>query len=676
MNTALSAVATRLSELGIEYRVVEARIKDKSEYTWLTYIGTRAKNLIHGNKTTSVTIEPHDVIGLRPSSDGKKYRLVTKKTGLTKVFSIPETLYKQLFIKSKPAKAPRIQYSVAKQWVHDVTEQMEKKGTKGALHRYFGIDESETIPVGLLKEALRDPKTSEKTRKHPIRIEYAKDQRRQEMKPEPICDPSNPRYVLGNQGGYSITLKSNNHVLWTRTGVRCRSNAVYVDLVTRAVYEATGPHALKKTHFEVVVRDGQHSDEELAPIVEPLIWGEQYGDVVTMQDGRVFKSQSCIKGRQAIVMGPNNKAYLGNGLLFGKPIELTPISNSVTASTYKEVTAMAKKPAKKETPKHPEIPGLETASANLIKLKRTVSSEPEFFKYFSKASGIYMDAISGAVPSFEDVSEALMDVNTELKQVKDESVAKHGKTFFEAFRDFRNSYKEWLMSNTATASDKYELPEADLKLLKKIAKAIKYDWKPLASRPENAKKMLDEYRKNGTVNGHKVQAFTSVASDKVWVAASPKGGNVTDVSALKALEKYIEVFGKRGKLKLHEAVRSNGMVSFTSGCQMFKGTLPEIIAELKEKAIATAKSKAKARASTETAKPVVVIAEETYGNKVAGQIYGDVKSIAAKLKSWKKSMSKEEYAQYEAYQKGIIKYVLSNVLSKLPEEYQTKIKAI
>lgn len=170
MNTALSAVATRLSELGIEYRVVEARIKDKSEYTWLTYIGTRAKNLIHGNKTTSVTIEPHDVIGLRPSSDGKKYRLVTKKTGLTKVFSIPETLYKQLFVKSKPAKAPRIQYSVAKQWVQDVTEQMEKKGTKGALHRYFGIDESETIPVGLMKEALRDPKTSEKTRK---RIQFA-----------------------------------------------------------------------------------------------------------------------------------------------------------------------------------------------------------------------------------------------------------------------------------------------------------------------------------------------------------------------------------------------------------------------------------------------------------------------------------------------------------------------
>lgn len=488
-----------------------------------------------------------------------------------------------------------------------------------------------------------------------------------------ICDPSNPRYVLGNQGGYSITLKTNNHVLWTRTGVRCRSHAVYVDLVTLAVYDATGPYALKKTHFEVVVRDGQHSDEELAPIVEPLVWGEQYGDVVTMQDGRKFKSSSIIKGRQAIVIGPNNKAYIGQGSLFGKPIELTAISNSVTASMHKEVTAMAKKPAKKETPKHPEIPGLETASANLIKLKRTVSSEPEFFKYFSKASGIYMDAIFGAVPSFEDVTEALMDVNTELKQVKDESVAKHGKTFFEAFRDFRNSYKEWLMNNTATASDKYELPEADLKLLKKIAKAIKYDWKQLASRPENAKKMLDEYRKNGTVNGHKVQAFTAVASDKVWVAICPKGGNVSDVSATKALEKYIEVFGKRGKLSLREGTRANGMVTFTTGV-VFKGTLPEIIAELKEKAIASAK--AKAMASTETAKPVVVIAEETYSNKVAGQIYGDVKSIAAKLKSWKKSMSKEEYAQYEAYQKGVIKYVLSNVLSKLPEEYQTKIKAI
>jgi hypothetical protein len=341
----------------------------------------------------------------------------------------------------------------------------------------------------------------------------------------------------------------------------------------------------------------------------------------------------------------------------------TGLMAKISTTASQKATSASKKPVKKETPKHPELPGLESASAALIKLKRTVSSEPEFFKYFSKASGIYMDAISGSVPSFEDVSEALMDVNTELKQVTDPNVAKHGKIFFEAFRDFRNSYKEWLMNNNnTTASQK------------------------------------------------------ALASEKVWIAASPKGGNVSDPVATKALEKYIKEFGKRGKLRLYEAYRENGMAVYKGDCKSFKGTLQEIIDQLKQEAIAQAKDsyefskaeqaevkklskligldvksmlarpertkawlaeyKKNGTVNNEKVQASVVVAEETYSNKAAGQIYGDVKAIAAKLKSWKKSMTKEEYAQYEAYQKGVLKYILTNVLSKLPEEYQTKIKAI
>ena len=55
-------------------------------------------------------------------------------------------------------------------WIQEVTEEMDEKGTEGALHRYFGIPEGEKIPTKLLKETLNDPKISEKTRK---RIQFA-----------------------------------------------------------------------------------------------------------------------------------------------------------------------------------------------------------------------------------------------------------------------------------------------------------------------------------------------------------------------------------------------------------------------------------------------------------------------------------------------------------------------
>jgi hypothetical protein len=50
-------------------------------------------------------------------------------------------------------------------WLKDASKNMEKKGTKGALHRYFAIPEDKTIPVSLLRKTLKDPKITETTRK-------------------------------------------------------------------------------------------------------------------------------------------------------------------------------------------------------------------------------------------------------------------------------------------------------------------------------------------------------------------------------------------------------------------------------------------------------------------------------------------------------------------------------
>lgn len=62
-----------------------------------------------------------------------------------------------------------------KKWIQKVTKSMEKKGTEGALHRYFKIPEDETIPLSLMRAAMKDPKTSEKTRK---RIQFALNMRK------------------------------------------------------------------------------------------------------------------------------------------------------------------------------------------------------------------------------------------------------------------------------------------------------------------------------------------------------------------------------------------------------------------------------------------------------------------------------------------------------------------
>ena len=53
----------------------------------------------------------------------------------------------------------------SKKWMQDVSKSMEESGSKGSLHRYFKIPEDETIPMQLLKDTLKKPNISEKTRK-------------------------------------------------------------------------------------------------------------------------------------------------------------------------------------------------------------------------------------------------------------------------------------------------------------------------------------------------------------------------------------------------------------------------------------------------------------------------------------------------------------------------------
>lgn len=55
-------------------------------------------------------------------------------------------------------------------WMREASKKMEQKGTKGALHRYLGIPEGQSIPVALLRKALKKPGITETTRK---RIQFA-----------------------------------------------------------------------------------------------------------------------------------------------------------------------------------------------------------------------------------------------------------------------------------------------------------------------------------------------------------------------------------------------------------------------------------------------------------------------------------------------------------------------
>ena len=314
--------------------------------------------------------------------------------------------------------------------------------------------------------------------------------------------------------------------------------------------------------------------------------------------------------------------------------------------------AFAAKAKKKETPRYPEQPALESASAALIKAKITKKyvEDAAIFKSASEADAVYLDAVGGSLPEYDAVVSALLVFSTELKEAQHPEVQKLGNVYVVEYKTFLRAYKNW----------------------------------------------LEDVKRFGSV---------ATASDKVWVAKSPKGGNVTDPVATKALEKYIEQFGKRGKFSLYEAVRENGMVSFQRGCRMLKGTLPEIIDQLKHEAI-SAEMEANPRNTDVTQIEVDALApnpKSKAGKKVSNfkkqpekfakngapigldqvgnAIISDLKSIKSSIKTWSEktgdsAMSPRQLKRYLEYKNSVAGYIAKNWIQRLNKNYQAKVKAI
>jgi hypothetical protein len=97
----------------LDDKIVTARVKEANEYDWFSFTGKRSVTIIHGNGKTNVTLEPKTRFGMRPSSNGKYYRLVTEDTGLTRVFTLDAKTHDKLLKYSKAAKQPDIEYRVA-----------------------------------------------------------------------------------------------------------------------------------------------------------------------------------------------------------------------------------------------------------------------------------------------------------------------------------------------------------------------------------------------------------------------------------------------------------------------------------------------------------------------------------------------------------------------------------
>lgn len=107
------ATVTDLNSYTLDDKTVTARVKEADEYDWFTFTGKRSVTIIHGNGKTSVTLEPHSRFGLRLSSSGKYYRMVTQETGLTRVFTLDKKTHEKLLKYSRATKQPKVEYRVA-----------------------------------------------------------------------------------------------------------------------------------------------------------------------------------------------------------------------------------------------------------------------------------------------------------------------------------------------------------------------------------------------------------------------------------------------------------------------------------------------------------------------------------------------------------------------------------
>jgi hypothetical protein len=85
----------------IKGEVSLSRIKGEDEYAWFKYCSAKPYTLSFRGKP--VQVEKGDIFGTRPSSNGKQVRLVLKKLGNTKVFTLTSTELMDLGKAGKPA---------------------------------------------------------------------------------------------------------------------------------------------------------------------------------------------------------------------------------------------------------------------------------------------------------------------------------------------------------------------------------------------------------------------------------------------------------------------------------------------------------------------------------------------------------------------------------------------
>lgn len=155
-------------------------------------------------------------------------------------------------------------------WIQDATKTMTKKGTEGALHRYFKIPEGERIPTKLLRAALKDESISEKTRK---RIQFALNVRK--------------------RNGNKVEAKAKQKYLVT---FRIERSGEFAGTVTAVFPETYGTHEVEKGNVMCYSHVGQHGEASLrwynaTDIAKP----EEYADLLRELRGIYENGKNAVK---------------------------------------------------------------------------------------------------------------------------------------------------------------------------------------------------------------------------------------------------------------------------------------------------------------------------------------------------------------------------------------------
>lgn len=292
--------------------------------------------------------------------------------------------------------------------------------------------------------------------------------------------------------------------------------------------------------------------------------------------------------------------------------------------------------AKKQLPKAPCFPEdatLETAYNKLRKLKSAHGqTDKDVFTAMTRASGVYLDAVSGSRPDDSDVFDALMDFISAQRVAESADVKEAGLAFVVAYRKFKEDYTKFLRSTEATASGKTVQETAEFLLKKhKASYSPEIDVDEKTKAIENALSIVKDLfegdhcsrldaamaiRAAGVLM-HKGNKQQSVLGHDVVVKASPSGSATAD---------FVEA-GPDESGHDEEAQKPSG--------------------------------------------------SSLLGNAVIG----DVKRIQSLIATWSKKKGKgapppDQLKEYVAYQKDVAGYIVKTYLSKLPDNYKAKVKAI